>query len=968
MSAPFFPGLSRCLSRSLHLSVFVPGQRWISDTEPELGLGTVLDADSSRVTILYIASSERRTYARNNAPLTRVRFAPGDTVESVDGWKIKVSAVEERDAIITYVGDDRRNKQRRLEEIELNHFLQFNRPQERLLGGQIDPASLFRLRIDTLRQLGELEQSPIRGLLGPRTSLIPHQLYIAHEVASRHAPRVLLADEVGLGKTIEAGLVLHHQLLTGRAERVLLIVPESLLHQWLVEMRRRFNLRFSLFDQGRDWQSDAPNPYLEEQLILCSLEFLMEDSGRQDRAIEAGWDLCVVDEAHHLRYTPEQSSPEYRFVERLARVSPGLLLLTATPEQWGKASHFARLRLLDPDRFHDFERFQQEERDYESLAEVINHLLDQETLDARTLRRLQGFLTHDRADELVARLDDPQSTEEARRTLIQVLLDRHGTGRVLFRNTRATVRGFPERRLHAFPLPLCDRYRTALQQDRIGLEAHLYPESLCYDPLESRGEWWRFDARVAWLIAFLKDRQSAKVLVICAKAHTATDLENALRVLGGTRAAVFHEGMTIVARDRAAAWFAEEEEGAQVLVCSEIGSEGRNFQFAHHLVLFDLPLNPDVLEQRIGRLDRIGQTATIEIHVPYFAGSAQETLYRWYAEGLDAFSHPCPAGQMVLGEVSRELSEALAGVDSEELDALLQRTRALNAGLLEDLHRGRDRLLELNSCRAEAARELTVGIEKYDRDSFLWSYLERVFDAYGVNVEDHSDDCFILMPSEHLRIPHFPELPEDGATVTTDRSLALAREDMLFLTWEHPLVRSAMDLLLNSEHGNAALSLAQHPDLAPGQLLVETFYLLEAPAPAHLQVGRFLPPTLIRVLLDGKGNELTLESDAFIEQRGSFPPDDIRNLMRAHRQLLQELLKRAEQTVRTQLPRLAAEGQTRMLDFMTAELKRLAALRRINPAVRQEELDRLKEEGLELHNFLHSAQLRLDALRVIITV
>ncbi|STU57680.1 RNA polymerase associated protein RapA [Klebsiella pneumoniae subsp. ozaenae] len=107
------------------------------------------------------------------------------------------------------------------------------------------------------------------------------------------------------------------------------------------------------------------------------------------------------------------------------------------------------------------------------------------------------------------------------------------------------------------------------------------------------------------------------MLVICAKAATALQLEQVLREREGIRAAVFHEGMSIIERDRAAAWFAEEDTGAQVLLCSEIGSEGRNFQFASNLVMFDLPFNPDLLEQRIGRLDRIGQAHDIQIHVPY---------------------------------------------------------------------------------------------------------------------------------------------------------------------------------------------------------------------------------------------------------------------------------------------------------------------------------------------------------------
>lgn len=103
-------------------------------------------------------------------------------------------------------------------------------------------------------------------------------------------------------------------------------------------------------------------------------------------------------------------------------------------------------------------------------------------------------------------------------------------------------------------------------------------------------------------MGYLTSHRSQKVLVICAKAATALQLEQVLREREGIRAAVFHEGMSIIERDRAAARFAEEDTGAQVLLCSEIGSEGRNFQFASHMVMFDLPFNPDLLEQRIGRL------------------------------------------------------------------------------------------------------------------------------------------------------------------------------------------------------------------------------------------------------------------------------------------------------------------------------------------------------------------------------
>lgn len=949
------------------LPIFVPGQRWISETEPELGLGTIVDVAYNRVAVLFIASSERRTYAADNAPLTRVRFAVGDRVESADGWTMTVSKVEEREGLLTYRGAGDGDQPKVLEEIELNHALQFNKPQDRLFAGQIDPSPLFRLRYRTVRKLGLLEQSPVRGLCGGRTSLIPHQLYIAHDVARRHEPRVLLADEVGLGKTIEAGLILHHQLLTGRAERVLILVPEPLLHQWLVEMRRRFNLRFSLFDEERYHQFDGENPFFSEQLVLCSLDFFTDEPKRQAQALAADWDLCVIDEAHHLEWSEHEPGADYRFAEELARAVPGLLLLTATPEQLGKESHFARLRLLDPDRFYSFEEFLAEEKQYEPLAQIIDHLLDDAELDAQTVDRIRGVIVHDRAEELVDRLNDPATAALARTELMQLLLDRHGTGRILFRNTRATVQGFPERRLRAHALPFPTEYGAAPAHSP-GLDALLYPETGYSPRTDAPQPWWRIDPRVRWLIEALNGIKPAKALVICAKARSAIALEDALRTLGGIGAAVFHEGLSIVARDRAAAWFADEEDGAQVLICSEIGSEGRNFQFAHHLILFDLPLNPDLLEQRIGRLDRIGQHRTIQIHVPYLERSAQSVLFSWYQEGLNAFIQPCPAGQAVFARLEGELKELIRQPDPDKQNGLIAATRKLNAEILDQLHRGRDRLLELNSCRTRQAVRLAELIRQSDQENGLWPYLEEVFDAYGVTVEEHSEDCYILLPGDHMRIPHFPELPEDGATVTLDRGIALAREDMLLLTWEHPMVRGAMDLILNSEHGNAAFGIVHHDDLDPGKLLLEAIYLVECAAPRHLGIGRYIHQTLIRILIDADRRDLSqLPYESLVETGRHTDRHEVAALLRGQRKMIEGMIQYTEQAARKRLPGIIAASTQRMLDAATSELKRLAALKKVNPYVRQEELDQLKESTLEMHGHIQSAHLRLDGLRILLT-
>ncbi|MBJ7375067.1 MAG: RNA polymerase-associated protein RapA, partial [Pseudomonas sp.] len=520
---------------------YQPGQRWISDSEAELGLGTVLAQDGRLLTVLYPATGETRQYALRNAPLTRVRFSPGDSITHFEGWKMTVQQVDDVDGLMVYHGLNGQNEVVTLPETQLSNFIQFRLASDRLFAGQIDPLPWFSLRYNTLEHTSRQLQSSLWGLGGVRAQPIAHQLHIAREVADRIAPRVLLADEVGLGKTIEAGLVIHRQLLSGRANRVLILVPENLQHQWLVEMRRRFNLQVALFDEERFIESDATNPFEDTQLALVALEWLVDDEKAQDALFAAGWDLMVVDEAHHLVWHEDKASAEYSLVEQLAEVIPGVLLLTATPEQLGQDSHFARLRLLDPNRFHDLAAFRAESDNYRPVAEAVQELLDKGRLSAEAHKTIHGFLGNE-GEALLTAVNDGDTEASAR--LVRELLDRHGTGRVLFRNTRAAVQGFPERKLHPYPLPCPDEYLEL----PLGEHAELYPEvSFQAQPEASEEErWWKFDPRVEWLIDQLKMLKRTKVLVICAHAETAMDLEDALRVRSGIPATVFHEGMNIL--------------------------------------------------------------------------------------------------------------------------------------------------------------------------------------------------------------------------------------------------------------------------------------------------------------------------------------------------------------------------------------------------------------------------------------
>lgn len=888
------------------MTEFALGQRWVSQTESALGLGLVTDIDGRRVTVSFPAAEEERTYAMDNAPLARVRYRIGETLEDHDGSRLKVTDVEEQDGLLVYRGDDDQGETRTVSEVTLSPFARFVHPEQRLFCGQFDRNGDFALRYRTMQHWHRLQQSAARGLLGTRTELLPHQIAVADRTARRPAPRVLLADEAGLGKTIEAGLILHRQILAGDAARVLITVPEPLIHQWFVEMLRRFNLHFAIFDQQRlEALEDEGNPFESEQLVLCSLPLLSNHPATLEQARAAGWDMLVVDEAHHLHYSPGNPDADYAAVECLAEDSPGLLLLTATPDQVGLESHFARLRLIDPVRFDDPQRFREEISSHNGL---------------------------------------------------------HEQHEVLFRHSREDVGGFPERRVLPAPLRGGDYDNQATLTGSEGL----YPEHTLVD--DWADDWLELDPRVAWLESKLKELRPEKVLVICAHAGTAQALERHLQLHAGIRSAAFYEQLSIIERDRAAAWFADEEQGAQALICSEIGSEGRNFQFAHHLVLFDLPENPDLLEQRIGRLDRIGQGELIHLHVPYIEDSAQAALFHWYHQGLNAFEQYCPVGVAVHEQVAPQLQQAM-NAPEQPIQQLLERTATTRDQMEQQLAEERRTLQATDEQERARAGELIEQIQAEEDSDRLDDYLTALFDQFGVLQEETGRASWYLRPTEHLRVERFPGLSDEGLSVTTDRRTALAREDLAFLSWEHPMVQDAMDLILNSEFGNAALITLSLKGVQPGTLMLESLFAVQCPAPRHLQLGRFLPLNPTRLLLTGDGRDLSdmLSHDKLNEIGGRIKRKNAQQILPRLRDDIEALLPRAQTLAEETLPEAMAQAREALAAHYDGEIETLSQLSILSAEKRDQRIAMLKarrDEGLEA---IERAAIRPQGLRVVLT-
>ncbi|MBZ0223039.1 MAG: RNA polymerase-associated protein RapA [Dokdonella sp.] len=936
---------------------FVPGQRWISNAEPELGLGTVVRIEGRTVQVLFATAGMLRRYAMHAAPLSRAQFRVG---QKVSGQKqtFAIERISENEGLFTYHGSERN-----LPEAELDDTQPLSRADERLLSARVDAPHRFDFRAQALARRAVAMRSPAWGLASARIDLIAHQLRVAAIMAQRRPPRALLADEVGLGKTIEAGMILARLLASGRATRVLVLTPASLAAQWFIELLRRFNLSFALFDEERceaiEIGDATRNPFDDEQTVIAEMDWLAGNPRRAAQLLAANWDLVVVDEAHHLEWTPESAGPAYALVERLAQATPGLILLTATPQQLGRSGHFARLRLLDPARYTDLDAFIREGDDYARLSQISERLIDAQVLSSEQHAFLVARFANDaELGDLLARYDENRQQHGPQ--LIDALIDRHGTGRVMFRNRRAQIGGFP-RRLARIDV-LDDATLDSGQRERLLSEFHADGQT---QPSSAEID-YAGDPRLPWLLALLERHAGDKFLLICRTQTKVTALEDALRTRSGARIARFHENMGLVQRDRNAAFFADPQ-GARVLLCSEIGSEGRNFQFAHRLILWDLPHDPDLLEQRIGRLDRIGQRHDIEIHAAAFAGTAQHALLRWFDEGLDALRSSPADGREILRQfgarmhaVAQDHARGGDRVDAE-LDVLIADTAAAHAELSNLVQNGRDRLLELASQRQLGDNQLALALHTQDTEPGADAFMLELFEQFGISHEETAQRGVVLDP-EYLSTDGLAGFKDGPQQVTFDRATALSREELPLLRLDHPLVHGALDLLLESEHGNAAILIDQA--LPMRTALLECVFVLDCVAERSLDIGRFLPPLPIRVTVD---------------TRLSVRPEhqaDASSLLRAreqaidaarYRPLLAKLVPPMLAACETEARRMAAtEIGTALADLereLGAQRARLVALARINPAVRDGEIEALDAELLGLKEALAGAAPRLDAIR-----
>ena len=748
-----------------------PGDRLTHRYNPELGTGRVRAVEGRTVVVEFPGDGTVLRLAAGSDAIRPLAFRKGArALLRSTGETVIVDRIDDEGRATLEDG-------REIGESDLWPLEPGDSLVDRLAHGQVDSLADFGLRLDALHLAAIREAGGLGSFLGGRIRLFPHQLHVADRATRTDPVRWLLADEVGLGKTVEACLILNRLLRTGRAERTLVVAPETLTVQWLGELWRKYHQVFVLLDRKRILDVEKVygagfNPFDAHRQVVTSLELLVDNPRLTDQAVEAGIDLLIVDEAHRLRRPRgHPGDPCYRAIQPIAEQGRHVLLLTATPLEDDTHGFFRLLQLLRPEEFAD-------ERSFTARLERGKPLPPCTSATRRTdiggLPPREPFavdLADDEHWRAVLRLE----------TVVRGMPASHAVARR--RKARRVRRALASGAALAEALP----GRESDLRERARAVAHA-------------------DPRLRWLVQQAPHWRSLgqKTLIFVGHRESLEVLRTELGRRAQLRVSVFHEDLSVGQRDIEVAQF-RQPGGPSALISTECGGEGRNFEFCTRLVLFDLPWNPMAVEQRIGRLDRIGRRIPVEIvyfRPPAGLGRTVAGLY----ESLGIFEES-------MGGLERELAgieavvEEMALADPKapppsEFDALIEQARAANIRIREaayhELHREPYETSLAESILARVPEEL----EELTRDVVLGGA-----DHLHLHVEEHRDGMrHSIEFGRSARVGSLTGVPEGASFLGTfSREEAVQDETIDFYASGHALVEGILAHIDECPRGRVAL-------------------------------------------------------------------------------------------------------------------------------------------------------------------
>ena len=779
----------------------------------------------------------------------------------------------------------------------------------------------FLLALETLHK----ETGGIEALIGSRVELFPHQVFVAGTVINDSVRRFILADEVGLGKTVEAGLVINDILAAKPEAKVLILAPGALSRQWLCELHMSFG------GQGFMLADLHTTPALKLNLkkwrrVICSINRAVFVVREEFESLQK-WDLVVVDEAHHLLWSPET----YAFVENLSRASSGLLLLSAVP---AREREDELLRLLDPDRYRadeqvarrftelyraqpqlgqglrildrdiaDIERGEASPKDLElpltrimrapvisedadlreACRRIVDMPADQALVETQRVRdlvvsryRLSRRIIKNRRSQLVSQelLDrvnreyellgyEPDAFEAeawlaAENLLTQVsrsdasIITKH----IFFRTVYSAMSDPVCASLLAEELESCikkkqprgtkinlaatsygasyDEYYDLLEDLSIAVSPHLTRSSV-YRFVHSVNEW--IDApnmkqRLRGLLDRLPDilARSDKLIIFAGAYGSAESLADVLKEkLGKDVVEVFIYSLEDAEKEKNILHFRTQER-CRVLISDETGGEGRNFQFVDAIVHYDLPWSVASIEQRVGRLDRIGRRKTVKSYLLYKMNSIDEGFVSCLVEGFRVFTESISGLEFMLRESESSMIDMALTFDWEQLASMAPEISAA-----ADAERRTDDAEALTDAasfpgfgRIRFLHEISDSLEQRLEDYFVVYFrsLARQGSAHHYADNQEPDVKLWLLKPDEIRNEPLPGIDkgDDGLFAehrgTFRRRVARERRNIEFFSVGNPLFDAVANVALERLSGRVFALGVQDPIVEAGNYLV----------------------------------------------------------------------------------------------------------------------------------------------------
>ena len=731
----------------------------------------------------------------------------------------------------------------------------------------------------------------VYSLYASRTRFEPYQFKPVLKFLNNPDQRLLIADEVGLGKTIEAGIImLELQARLNGLPRVLVVCPSALRAKWQFEMRSRFDEVFTILDaEGMRRFLDNYRLFGEAQALkgIISIELLRRDEFSAALAeMRVSFDLVIIDEAHHCRNTGTQAN---NMASVLSDIAEAMLLLTATPLHLGNADLFHLLQILAPGDFDNVSAFETTLEPNVHLNNTVRLLLQDKLRDAReTLRRVETTLLRERFvrnpyySDLLRLLEKAALTSAEKVAAQQRLLELNTLSHIFTRTRKrevvqastprdakvlrveftpaerrfydqviAQVRGefaaqqrrgwgaafaviMRERQAASCISALRERLEEELDTVHTSVEDEYLAQELGAEEVEAvpsshRGVLGLLDAAqtvsntdskfekfLFGLREVLGENPKSKILVFSFFKGT---LEYLYRRLNQLRFGVvmMHGGINVADRQAIVEQFRDDPR-INILLSSEVGAEGLDFQFSDTLFNYDLPWNPMRVEQRIGRLDRFGQTAPkIRIYNLVISNSIEERIYFRLYERIHIFEQSIGDLEVILGEELRELSrqvftmqltpqqeQALADQTALAIERRKNEQEQLEARRHELM--GQDRIIESNLQHAVESGRFVSEVELY---TLVQSFLRAKF--HGTKLYANTGDPTFMLHCgedlyEHMRDLLLNSQPQDPTAMTflgrcrTGQKLPLTfqaqtayeRKPVEFITVRHPLVQAAV--------------------------------------------------------------------------------------------------------------------------------------------------------------------------------